>query len=139
MREPDLSVAFVELAGFTSLIDPVDLLDGIEMIPRFHELVRANVVAEARIARLFGGVAMIVASSIPPAIMTVTGLWAAVRSLRPLRSLRGAVHTGRIIERDHELSGDELTLAARIADYARSGEILCTSPIAAAARHLQLA
>jgi class 3 adenylate cyclase len=139
MRERDLSFVLVELAGFTSLVDPVDDADAVELIPRFHELVRANLVGEARIARLVGGVTMIVAQSIPSAIMTVFGLWTAVRGLRPLRSLRGAIHAGNAVERDHEVTGDDLVLAARIADFARSGEILCTSPVAIAAKHLQLA
>ncbi len=49
-------------------------------------------------------------------------------------SMQAGVHRGAVVEREGRLFGSPLNLTARIAAHARGGQILCTEPIARAAR-----
>ena len=133
-RERDLALMIADLSGYTALTETHGALQASETVLRFVRLVEAC---------LEPGVALV--NSIGDDVFcTGADTLAVVRSALRLRDkvarepefprVRTGVHRGPIVEREGRLFGAPINLTARLAAHANGGQILCTEPIADAAR-----
>ena len=127
---------FADLAGFTALTEAHGDQDAANCAARFYDLACAALVGDARVVKTIGDAVMIVARQPATAVMTAVQLTAAVEAEPGFPAVRAGLHAGDVVERSSDYFGATVNLAARVTGYARSGEILCTEPVAEAVRDL---
>lgn len=135
----ELTFVFADLAGFTALTEMHGDVDAADVAGRFNELAHSVLEEEVRLVKTIGDEAMIVAPDPARGIRTVLQLAAVVEDEERFPGLRAGMHEGAFVERDGDYYGAAVNLAARVAAHARAGQILCTAPVADAARALELA
>jgi len=90
------------------------------------------------LVKTIGDAVMIAADQPASAVSTALQLVAAVQAEPGFPSVRAGLHLGPCIERSGDYFGATVNLAARVAAYARSGQILCTEAVADPIRNLSL-
>ena len=129
----EATFGFIDLAGFTALTETHGDHDAADMAARFAELTRAALGANDRLIKTIGD-AVLVASATPgDALDLVERLLISSAADRTLPSLRAGFHHGLAVERDGDVFGAAVNLAARVSAEAYAGEVLATHAIAAAA------
>jgi class 3 adenylate cyclase/YHS domain-containing protein len=132
-RRIEATFGFIDLAGFTALTETHGDYDAADMAARFAELTRAALGAEDRLIKTIGD-AVLVASATPgDALDLVERLLMSTAADKTLPSLRAGFHHGPAVERDGDVFGAAVNLAARVSAEAYAGEVLATEVIAAAA------
>jgi class 3 adenylate cyclase/YHS domain-containing protein len=126
----EATFGFVDLAGFTALTETHGDDDAADMATRFAELTRAALAPGDRLVKTIGD-AVLVASPDPSAALDlVERLFTSAATDRTLPSLRAGFHHGPAVERDGDVFGAAVNLAARVAAEAYAGEVLATAAIA---------
>jgi adenylate cyclase len=129
----EATFGFIDLAGFTALTEAQGDDGAADVATRFAELTRAALGAEDRLIKTIGD-AVLVASLTPGAALElVERLLTSAAADKTLPVLRAGFHHGPAIERDGDIFGAAVNLAARIAAEAYAGEVLASAAIAAAA------
>jgi adenylate cyclase len=132
-RRIEATFGFIDLAGFTALTETHGDHDAADMAARFAELTRAALGTDDRLIKTIGD-AVLVASATPgDALDLVERLLISSAADRTLPSLRAGFHHGPAVERDGDVFGAAVNLAARVSAEAYAGEVLATDAIAAAA------
>ena len=130
----EATVGFIDLAGVTALTEEQGDFDAAEVATRFADLARAALAPGDRLIKTIGD-AVLVTSPSPGAALDLTErLLMSASSERTLPALRAGFHHGTAVERDSDIFGRAVNLAARVAAEAYAGEVIVTSHIAAAAR-----
>jgi len=126
----EATFGFIDLAGFTALTEAHGDFDAADIATRFAELARAALGPGDRLIKTIGD-AVLVASPTPSAALDlVDRLLTAAADEKTLPSLRAGLHHGPAIERDADVFGAAVNLAARVAAEAYAGEVLVTAAIA---------
>jgi adenylate cyclase len=129
----EATFGFIDLAGFTALTETQGDYDAADIAARFAELTRAALGAHDRLIKTIGD-AVLVASATPnDALDLAERLLTSAAEERALPSLRAGFHHGPAVERDGDVFGAAVNLAARVSAEAYAGEVLATAEIAAAA------
>ncbi len=133
-REVDLALLIADLSGYTALTETHGALRASETVLRFERLVTASLEPGVSLVNSIGD----------DVFCTGADTLAIVRSALRLRDMVGrepgfplvrtGIHRGPIVEREGKLFGAPINLTARLAAHAGGGQILCTEPIANAAR-----
>jgi len=127
---------FADLAGFTALTEAHGDQDAANCAARFYQLARAALVPDARIVKTIGDAVMIVAGQPTTAVTIALQLAAALEAEPGFPVVRAGLHAGVAIKRMGDYFGATVNLAARVTAHARSGQVLCTQPVAEAIRDL---
>ena len=119
---------FVDLSGYTRLTEEHGDEAAVRLAATLQrEADAAAVTGGGRLVKLLGDGAMM---RFPDAGSGVDAAVALVRSLREDgMQARAGVHAGPLIERDLDLFGRTVNLAARIAEVAGPGDVLVTAPV----------
>ncbi len=133
----DRTFLFADLAGFTALTEAHGDMDAADVAARFTALARASLDPNSSLVKTIGDEAMIVSRDPVSATRTALHLAAAVHEEERFPGLRAGMHAGTCVEREGDYFGAAVNVAARVAAHARSGQILCTQPVADAARSLE--
>ena len=122
------AVVFVDLSGYTRLTEEHGDEAAVRLAATLQrEADAAAVTGGGRLVKLLGDGAMM---RFPVAGSGVDAAVALVRSLREDgMQARAGVHAGPLIERDLDLFGRTVNLAARIAEIAGPGDVLVTAPV----------
>jgi adenylate cyclase len=132
-RRIEATFGFIDLAGFTALTETHGDHDAADMAARFAELTRAALGTGDRLIKTIGD-AVLVASATPgDALELVERLLMSSAAEKSLPALRAGFHHGPAVERDGDVFGAAVNLAARVSAEAYAGEVLVTDAIAAAA------
>jgi class 3 adenylate cyclase len=134
-----VTVLFADLAGFTALTETHGDDDAAEIIARFYDLAQASLTGEARLIKTIGDAVMIVADQSSSAVSTALRLTATALSEAGFPAVRAGLNCGPAVERSGDYFGAAVNLAARVAAYARSDQILCTEIVAESIRGLDIA
>ncbi len=124
------AVCFVDIAGFTALTETQGDEDAANIATKFADLTRAALSPGERLVKTIGDAVMVTSPSPSSAVSLVERLLIRATGLP---ALRAGLHYGRLVERDGDVFGATVNLAARVAAEAHPGEVLGTHPIAHAA------
>jgi adenylate cyclase len=127
---------FADLSGYTAMTEAHGGERAAVAVARYVDLARENLEPGSQIVQRVGDEVLIVANTIEAAVKTAVRLRAAIECEPLFPSVRAGIHAGRVIATSEGYFGPALNLAARVADYARGGQILCTPPIAEVAGQL---
>jgi class 3 adenylate cyclase len=137
-REPPsatpIAIAFVDLAGYTSMTDRAGDEMAVRSAARLQEL--SDAIARrhgGRVVKLLGDGAMLRMPDMAHALPAVLELVEAIGGA-DLPPAHAGIEAGRVVDRDGDVYGRTVNLAARIADRATAGDVLL-GPGAAAAWH----
>jgi len=138
MDTTQITVLFADLSGFTALTETHGDQDAAEVAARFYDLAQTALTDDARLVKTIGDAVMIAADQPASAVAAALQLVAAVQVEPGFPSVRAGLHLGPCVERSGDYFGATVNLAARVAAYARSGQILCTEAVADPIRNLSI-
>lgn len=125
------AVAFVDLTGYTSLTerlgDDAAAAAAVRLAALADECARAN---DGRVVKLLGDGVLLRFDDPRTAVEAVLRLLAAIKAAG-LPSGHAGIAAGRIVQRDGDIYGRTVNLAARISAHAESGRLLVDEEVAA--------
>ncbi|HEY5957621.1 MAG TPA: adenylate/guanylate cyclase domain-containing protein [Polyangiaceae bacterium] len=124
---------FVDLAGFTALTEAQGDDDAADVATRFAEMTRASLGVGDRLIKTIGDAVFVMSPSAASGIELIERLLMLTSSIE-FPSLRAGLHFGEAVQRDGDVFGAAVNLAARVAAEAFAGEVICTQAIADAAK-----
>ena len=129
------TVLFADVAGSTKLYETVGDAVALEAIGRCIEtLRRATETAGGRVIKTIGDEVMALFPAVGAAAHAACSMHAMVESLPAVGELRLAVrigfHCGPVIQRDNDIFGDTVNLAARLVEQAVKGQIIMSEETA---------
>lgn len=133
-RQIEATFGFVDLAGFTALTEAQGDEDAADVATRFANVTRSCLGDGDRLVKTIGDAVLIACPSATQGVLLVERLLTEAAADARFPSLRAGLHHGAAVERDGDVFGAAVNLAARVAAEAHAGEVLGTSPIADAAR-----
>jgi adenylate cyclase len=125
---------FIDLAGFTALTEAQGDEDAADVATLFAGLTRLALAPGDRLVKTIGDAVLVTSRDPASGVALVERLLTEAASEPQLPSLRAGLHHGEAVQRDGDVFGAAVNLAARVAAEAHAGEVLGTEPIAAAAR-----
>jgi class 3 adenylate cyclase len=128
----DRTFVIADLSGYTALTESHGGMEAAKVVSRFVELAQAALVPGARIIERVGDEILIIADAPIAGARTAIRLLDAIDAEPLFLAVRASVHAGPVYESGGRYFGTALNLTARVAGHARSGQILCTEPIAVA-------
>jgi adenylate cyclase len=133
-RSIEATVGFIDLTGFTALTEKHGDFDAADVATRFAELARAALAPDDRLIKTIGDAVLVTSPSPGAALDFTERLFTSASSDPALPALRAGFHHGTAIQRDGDIFGRAVNLAARVAAEAYAGEVIVTPDIAATAR-----
>lgn len=130
MESNEHTVLFADLDGYTALTEAHGDLDAVEVAVRFAEVTRSLLRDDARIVKTLGDAVLVIASQADAAVDIATELVEAIDAIDRYPSVSAGLHTGPVIERDGDVFGSTVNIAARTAARAAPCQVLCTSAVA---------
>lgn len=133
---PDVTshtVMFLDLSRFTSLTDTHGDAAAVEVVDRFLGAVHAAVAERGRVVKTLGDGVLVHAHGPAAAIEVAAAVTETLHTSAGMPELTGGIATGPVVERDGDVLGAIVNLAARLADLAPAGELRMTEPAARAA------
>ncbi len=128
------TVLFLDLSRFTALTDVHGDHAAIDVADRFIAAARSAVEANSgRLLKTLGDGALLVLDDPGAAIRTADETSHRLHDLGAMPEITGGVATGPVIDRDDDVFGATVNLAARLADLAPPGELRTDEPTARAA------
>lgn len=128
------SIIFADLSGFTAMTETHGDFDAAMIAQKFKALAEASLENKAHIVKTIGDAVMIIATNPISAAQIALRLVEAVNSEPHFPLVRIGMHHGNVVKSELDYFGSAVNLAARVADYARAGQVLCTSVSADAIR-----
>jgi len=128
--------AFVDMAGFTALTEAQGDEDAADLATMFADITRAALGPGDRLIKTIGDAVLITSQSPAGGLSLIERLLTTAADEPRLPTLRAGLHHGEAVERDGDVFGAAVNLAARVAAEAHPAEVLGTAPVAEAARAL---
>jgi adenylate cyclase len=125
---------FVDLAGFTALTEEQGDFDAADVATRFAALAHDALGAGDRLIKTIGDAVLVTSPEPGAALDLVERLLGAAVADKRIPALRVGLHHGPAIERDGDVFGAAVNLAARVVAEAYAGEVLATAAVAAVAK-----
>jgi class 3 adenylate cyclase len=132
-REVEVAFLLADLSGYTALTEVHGDTHAADALARYERLARAALQPSARLLERVGDEVLIVAPEVTSVVRTAVALRDAVDREPLFPTLRCGLHAGTAVENGTRYVGSTLNLTARVAAYARGGEILCTERVTALA------
>jgi class 3 adenylate cyclase len=118
------------MAGFTAFTEKQGDEDAADIATRFAELTRSVLAPGERLVKTIGDAVLVTSPTPKGAVGLIERVLNRAAGLPPLRA---GMHYGAIVERDGDVFGATVNLAARVAAEAHAGEVLATRQVAEAA------
>ncbi len=132
----EATFAFVDMAGFTALTEAQGDEDAADLATMFADITRAALAPGDRLIKTIGDAVLITSPDATAGLSLVERLLTEAAAEARLPTLRAGLHHGEAVERDGDVFGAAVNLAARVAAEAYPAEVLGTAGIAEAARGL---
>ena len=124
----DVTIAFADLVGFTSLGESMEIEEIGEMTGRLFELASEAARPPVRLVKMIGDAAMFSSREPVPLMDAVVGLVDAAGT-EEMPSLKAGVATGPALGRGGDWYGRPVNLAARITNVARPDSVLADQAV----------
>ena len=128
--------AFVDMAGFTALTEAQGDEDAADLATMFADITRAALGPGDRLIKTIGDAVLVTSRDAAAGLSLIERLLTEAAAEPRLPTLRAGLHHGDAIEREGDVFGAAVNLAARVAAEAHPAEVLGTLPIAEAAKEL---
>jgi len=125
---------FVDLAGFTALTEAQGDNDAADVATRFADMARVSLGPGDCLIKTIGDAVFILSPSATSGIALIERMLMRACSQPSFPALRAGLHFGEAVQRDGDVFGAAVNLAARVAAEAYAGEVICTQAIADEAR-----
>jgi class 3 adenylate cyclase len=129
--EVERAFLLADLSGYTALTEAHGNLEAAKVVGRYLELARDAADPAVRLVERVGDELVFVSEDPAALVGMAARLRDAVEREPRFPRIRCGLNLGRVLEQDGQFFGAALNLAARVAEYARPGQILCTEPVAA--------
>ena len=126
--------SFIDMAGFTAHTEVHGDEDAADLATHFFALTRGALDKGDRLVKTLGDAVLVTSPSAARGVALVERLLTEAAVDPSFPSLRAGLHHGSAVDRDGDVFGAAVNLAARVASEAHAGEVLGTEPIAVAAR-----
>ena len=123
----DPAVLFVDMAGYTALTEAHGDHDAADMAERFYAMVADALVPPARLVKTIGDAVLVVAPDAAHGLLTALAVADAADRTAHFPEVRAGLHVGPLVERQGDVFGATVNLAARVASHARGDQILITA------------
>ncbi len=124
------AVAFADLAGYTALTEVHGDAGAADVARRFFELTASVLHDEARLVKTIGDAVMVVAADAHSGLHSCLELLRAVEQEGDFPGVRIGLHLGSVVERDGDIFGATVNVAARLTAHANVGQLLTTASVA---------
>ncbi len=125
---------FADLAGFTALTETQGDQDAADIATRFADITRTSLGPGDRLIKTIGDAVFVMSPTPDAGIEFVERLLSLTCTQPGFPALRAGLHYGEAVQRDYDVFGAAVNLAARVAAEAYAGEVICTVSVADAAR-----
>jgi adenylate cyclase len=129
----EATFGFIDMAGFTALTEAHGDFDAADLATRFAYLTSDALAEGDRLIKTIGDAVLVTSATPAGALDLIERLLALAADDASLPSLRAGFHHGPAVQRDGDVYGAAVNLAARVAAEAYAGEVLATATIAAVA------
>jgi class 3 adenylate cyclase/YHS domain-containing protein len=117
------------LAGYTALTEAHGDADAADVAERFFELTAALLSADARIVKTIGDAVMVVTAEARNGLELGLGILRVVDREPHFPGVRVGLHYGPLVERNGDVFGATVNVAARLTAHAHVGQLLTTSSV----------
>src|SRR5262249_32385029 len=133
MTEPDddRTVAFADLAGFTALTEAHGDTSAADGAGGFVAVAVALLRDDARLVKTIGDAVMVTTTNPHTGLQFGLDLLRTIENEHEFPGIRVGLHHGPVIERNGDLFGATVNIAARLTAHAHVGQLLTTEVIAA--------
>jgi class 3 adenylate cyclase/YHS domain-containing protein len=122
-----MAVAFVDLAGFTSLADAMGDRLAADILERFSAIVRETAVQrDGQVVKQIGDAFMLVFPTARPAVDCVLEIERRTAREPRFPAIRSGIHYGEVLYREGDYIGTTVNIAARLAAEAERHQLLLT-------------
>jgi class 3 adenylate cyclase/YHS domain-containing protein len=135
----EATFCFADLAGFTALTEAHGDEDAADVAMRFADIARRSLDTGDRLVKTIGDAVLLTSPNPEHGVALVERVLVRAAAEPNFPSLRAGLHHGEAVQRDGDVYGAAVNLAARVAAEAHAGEVLGTEPIAEAARESGIA
>ena len=132
------TIAFLDLAGFTGLTDVHGDATAVSVADRFVSVVTEELAPGAVLVKTLGDGVLLSAPDPGAALRTATRVVERLHEAEAMPEISGGIWHGELIERDGDVFGAGVNLAARLAELAPASALVTTSEPARAASDLDL-
>ncbi len=130
MNTTDETVFLIaDLAGYTALTEVHGDMSAAKIVKRYVEIVNDNIFPRTKLVERVGDEVLIVSNDVSSIVQTAVNLRDTVEKEQKFPCIHAGIHIGNALEKDEHYYGKALNLTARVAAYARGGEILCTDKV----------
>jgi class 3 adenylate cyclase/YHS domain-containing protein len=129
----EATFGFIDMAGFTALTEAHGDFDAADLATRFAQLTREALGEGDRLIKTIGDAVLVTSPTPEGAIDLIDRLLELAAKDATLPALRAGFHHGPAVQRDGDVYGAAVNLAARVAAEAYAGEVLATAALAAVA------
>ena len=136
MTTRESTFAMIDLAGYTALTEHHGDLLAADLAVAFADLARGCLHEGDRLIKSIGDAVLLAAPGPREGIELVARVLDALNTLENAPLTRTGLHHGEAVERDGDVFGTAVNLAARLAAHAQGGQVLATASVAEAARQL---
>jgi class 3 adenylate cyclase/YHS domain-containing protein len=133
-----LTVVFADLAGFTAATDIHGDETAADLAARLVTCAQRALATGDRLVKSIGDAVMCASNEPGGAVLLVRRLLDAAGAEPSFPELRVGLHHGPVVERDRDLFGATVNIAARVANHARAGQVLATEAVADAAARVDV-
>jgi adenylate cyclase len=125
--EQNIAILIADLSGYTALTETHGASSAADLIDKYIKIVNNSLVGESHLHERVGDEVMIVSDSPDHLLSTAVVLLQNVFREYNFLQIHGALHYGKILNRNNNLFGSALNLTSRIASRARPGVFLCSN------------
>jgi adenylate cyclase len=122
--EQNLAILIADLSGYTALTETHGASSAADVIDKYIEIVNNSLVGKSRLHERVGDEVMIVSDSPDHLLSTAVVLLQNVSREYNFLQIHGALHYGKILNRNNSLFGSALNLTSRMAAKAQPGTFL---------------
>lgn len=133
-----LTVVFADIAGFTAATDIHGDETAADLSARLAACARGALGTGDRLVKSIGDAVMCASIEPGAAVLMVRRLLDAASAEPGFPELRVGLHHGPVVERDLDLFGGTVNIAARVTNHARAGQVLATKTVADAAARIDV-
>lgn len=130
MAGGSMAVMFGDLAGFTALTEAHGDGGAADVAGRFFDLAMTALPDGARVVKTIGDAVMVVADGPRPGLDAALGVLRVVGREESFPGVRMGLTFGPVVERNGDVFGATVNVAARLTEHAHVGQLLVAKPLA---------